>query len=80
VKEPDYITVVATGPFIEGAKRCLKEDEREEFIGYIARNPTAGAVSLESAFFRVLKMRLRSRKEEAGGDAYIGWRSRDALT
>jgi hypothetical protein len=32
-----HITVVETGPFIEDARRCLKEDEREEFIGYIAR-------------------------------------------
>jgi len=38
-----YITVVETRPFIEDAERCLSEEEREDFISYIARNPIVGA-------------------------------------
>ena len=33
-----------THPFIVDAEKCLSNDEREEFIEYIARSPTAGVV------------------------------------
>ncbi len=42
MEEPKYITVVETRPFIEDAKRCLQEEEREDFVGYIAQHPTVG--------------------------------------
>lgn len=38
------MTVVETRPFIEDATRCLPDNEREKFIGYIARSPTAGVL------------------------------------
>jgi hypothetical protein len=38
------MTVVETRPFIEDATRCLPDDERQKFIGYIARTPTAGVL------------------------------------
>jgi mRNA-degrading endonuclease RelE of RelBE toxin-antitoxin system len=44
VGEHRYITVVETRPFMRDAEKCLSDDERETFIEYIARNPTAGVV------------------------------------
>ncbi len=66
MNEPVYITVVETRPFIEDAARCLKEDEREEFIGYIARNPTAGVVIPGTGGVRKLRWRAGARGKRGG--------------
>jgi mRNA-degrading endonuclease RelE of RelBE toxin-antitoxin system len=66
VKEPAYITVVETGPFVEDATRCLKENEREEFIGYIARNPTAGVVIPGTGGVRKVRWRAGGRGKRGG--------------
>jgi mRNA-degrading endonuclease RelE of RelBE toxin-antitoxin system len=66
VNAPAYITVVETGPFIEDARRCLKEDEREAFIGYIARNPTAGVVIPGTGGVRKVRWRASGRGKRGG--------------
>ena len=66
VNEPAYITVVETRPFIEDAARCLKENEREEFIGYIARNPTAGDVIRGTSGVRKVRWSAGGRGKRGG--------------
>ena len=66
VNEPAYITVVETGPFIEDATRCLRQDEREEFIGYIARNPTAGVMIPGTGGVRKVRWRAGGRGKRGG--------------
>ncbi len=66
VDEPVYVTVVETRPFIEDAARCLKENEREEFIGYIARNPTAGVVIPGTGGVRKVRWHAGGRGKRGG--------------
>ena len=66
MSEPAYITVVETRPFIEDATRCLKENEREEFIGYIARNPTAGVVIPGTGGVRKVRWRAGGHGKRGG--------------
>ena len=66
VSELAYITVVETRPFIEDAARCLKENELDEFIGYIARNPTAGAVIPGTGGVRKVRWRAGGRGKRGG--------------
>ena len=66
VNEPAYITVVETRPFIEDAARCLKENEREEFIGYIAGNPTAGVVIRGTSGLRKVRWGAGGRGKRGG--------------
>ena len=63
---PAHIRVVETRPFIEDAARCLKEDDREEFIGYIARNPTAGVVIPGTGGVRKVRWRAGDRGKRGG--------------
>ena len=64
--ERDYITVVETRPFIEDAARCLQDDEREELITYIARNPTAGALIPGTGGVRKIRWRASGRGKRGG--------------
>ena len=66
MNEAAYITVVETGPFIEDATRCLKDNEREEFIGYIARNPTAGVVIPGTGGVRKVRWRAAGHGKRGG--------------
>ncbi len=38
------MTVVETPTFLTAAARCLSDEEREELIGFLARNPERGIV------------------------------------
>lgn len=66
MSEPAYITVVETRPFIEDASRCLKENEREEFIGYIARNPTVGVLIPGTGGVRKVRWGASGRGKRGG--------------
>lgn len=61
-----HITVVESRPFIADAARCLSEQEREEFIGYIARNPTAGAVISGTGGIRKVRWRAGGHGKRGG--------------
>ena len=61
-----YITVVETRPFIEDAARCLQDDEREEFITYVARNPTAGVLIPGTGGVRKVRWRAGGRGKRGG--------------
>ena len=61
-----YITVVETRSFIEDAAGCFTEEERTEFIEYIARNPTAGVVVPGAGGVRKVRWRARGRGKRGG--------------
>lgn len=49
------ITVVETAPFIRHAAGLLSDEERQEFIDFIARHPEAGAVIKETGGARKVR-------------------------
>jgi hypothetical protein len=75
VAERDYITVVETRPFIEDAARCLKDDEREEFIAYISREPTAGVLIPGTGGVRKIRWRAGGRGKRGGARVIYCYRS-----
>jgi len=60
VSERRYLTVVETRPFMAEVERCLATDEREQFIEYIACNPTAGAMIRDTGRARDLLLPQRA--------------------
>lgn len=66
MSEQYCITVVETRPFIADAKKCLSDDEREEFIGFIARNPTAGVVISGTGGVRKVRWGAAGRGKRGG--------------
>jgi hypothetical protein len=60
------ITVVETPEFISQAKRLLAEGDREELIGYLAHNPTAGDVVPGAGGIRKIRWRLEGRGKRGG--------------
>ncbi len=60
------ITVVETPEFISRAKRLLAEGDREELIGYLAHNPTAGDVVPGAGGIRKIRWRLEGRGKRGG--------------
>lgn len=61
-----YITVVETRRFITDAKECLIDEERENFIDYIAQNPTAGVIIPETGGIRKVRWRASGRGKREG--------------
>ena len=61
-----YLTVVETRPFMAEVERCLSTDEREQFIEYIACNPTAGAVIRETGGVRKVRWALHGKGKRGG--------------
>jgi mRNA-degrading endonuclease RelE of RelBE toxin-antitoxin system len=66
VSEPLYLTVVETRPFMAEVERCLSTDEREQFIEYIACNPTAGAVIRDTGGVRKVRWGAAGRGKRGG--------------
>lgn len=64
--EPAYITAVETRPFIEDAVRCFTENERAEFIAYIARSPTSGVVLPGTGGVRKVRWRASGHGKRGG--------------
>ena len=48
------------------AEKCLSNDEREEFIEYIARNPTAGVVIAGTGGVRKIRWGAAGRGKRGG--------------
>jgi mRNA-degrading endonuclease RelE of RelBE toxin-antitoxin system len=66
VSERRYLTVVETRPFMTEVERCLSTDEREQFIEYIACDPTAGAVIRETGGVRKVRWGATGRGKRGG--------------
>ncbi len=60
------VTVVETPEFISRAKKLLTDEDREELIGYLAYNPTAGdVVSGAGGVRKILGGTFRGEAREA---------------
>ena len=60
------VTVVETPEFIARAKRLMAEEDREELIGHLARNPTAGDLVPGAGGIRKIRWRLSGRGKRGG--------------
>lgn len=60
------VTVVETPEFIAKAKRLMTDGEREELIGYLARDPIAGVLVPGAGGVRKIRWRLEGRGKRGG--------------
>jgi hypothetical protein len=60
------LTVVETPEFISSAKKLLTDEEREELIGYLAYNPTAGDIVSGAGGIRKIRWKLAGRGKRGG--------------
>jgi len=60
------VTVVETPEFISRAKKLLTDEDREELIGYLAYNPTAGDVVSGAGGIRKIRWQLSGRGKRGG--------------
>jgi hypothetical protein len=60
------VTVVETPEFIRRTERFMSESQREELIGYLAANPTAGDLIPGTGGIRKLRWRLEGRGKRGG--------------
>jgi hypothetical protein len=60
------VTVVETPEFIRRTDKLLSDSEREELIGYLAANPTAGDVIPGTGGVRKLRWGLAGRGKRGG--------------
>jgi hypothetical protein len=60
------ITVVETPEFISRARKLLTEENREELIGHLAHNPTAGDIVPGTGGIRKIRWRLEGRGKRGG--------------
>ena len=60
------VTIVETPEFISCAKKLLTDEEREELIGYLAYNPTAGDVVPGAGGIRKIRWKLSGRGKRGG--------------
>ena len=63
---PAFVTVVETPEFISRADKLMTEEEREELISYLARNPKAGDLVPGAGGIRKLRWRLEGRGKRGG--------------
>ena len=60
------VTVVETPEFIARTKRLMTDEDREELIGHLARNPTAGDLVPGAGGIRKIRWRLLGRGKRGG--------------
>jgi hypothetical protein len=60
------VTVIETPEFIGRAKGLMTDEEREELIGHLARNPTAGDLVPGAGGIRKIRWRLQGRGKRGG--------------
>jgi hypothetical protein len=63
---PRIVTVVETPEFINRAGKLMTNDEREELIDYLARNPDAGDLIVGAGGVRKLRWKLQGRGKRGG--------------
>ncbi len=66
MNEHRYITVVETKRFIADVSKDMTEKEREEFIRFIAQNPTKGAIIEGTGGIRKIRWAIGSRGKSSG--------------
>lgn len=61
-----YITVVETKRFITDVSKDMTKDEHEEFIRFIAQNPTKGVIIEGTGGIRKIRWAIGSRGKSSG--------------
>ncbi|HSW69448.1 MAG TPA: type II toxin-antitoxin system RelE/ParE family toxin [Gammaproteobacteria bacterium] len=64
-------TVVETPEFIKQANDCMDDKERQNFINYIAGNPSAGALIQSTGGARKIRWQADAHKGKSGGARII---------
>jgi len=64
-------TVVETPEFIKKARDCMDDKERQNFINYIAANPSAGALIQGTGGTRKIRWQADTHKGKSGGARII---------
>ena len=67
------VTVVETPEFIARTKRLMTDEDREELIGHLARNPTAGDLVPGAGGIRKIRWRLEGRGRGAEQESSISF-------
>jgi len=60
------ITVVETSQFVKRSARVWTEEERDEFVDYIARNPEAGVIVAGTGGIRKVRWLSQGRGKRGG--------------
>src|SRR5690349_10933366 len=64
-------TVVETPEFIKQAKSCMNDKEREDFINFIAKNPSDGDLIQGTGGARKIRWQADAHKGKRGGARII---------
>jgi hypothetical protein len=63
---PPLVAVIETPEFIARVRKLMSDEEREELIGYLSRNPTAGVIVPGAGGIRKLRWALEGRGKRGG--------------
>ncbi len=66
VAHPPLVTVIETPEFIARTRKLMREDERDELIAYLSRNPMAGDLVPGTGGVRKLRWALQGRGKRGG--------------
>jgi hypothetical protein len=71
MKERILQVVVETPEFIKQAKTCMNDKERENFINYLAKNPSDGDLIQGTGGARKVRWQADAHKGKSGGARII---------
>ena len=71
MKDMKLITIVETSEFIAQAKRFMSEENKQDFISFIARNPSAGEIITGTGGVRKVRWASDPNKGKSGGSRVI---------
>jgi hypothetical protein len=77
VAVPPLVTVVETPEFIARTAKLMTDENREELIAYMSRNPTAGELVPGTGGIRKLRWRLEGRGKRGGARVIYFFHSAD---
>ena len=63
---PPLVAVIETPLFVARTRKLMSNDEREELIAYLSRNPTAGDIVPGAGGVRKLRWALEGRGKSGG--------------
>lgn len=61
-----WVSVIETRAYETDAAKLLTEEERDEVVAFLARNPTAGVVMKETGGVRKVRLALEGRGKSGG--------------
>jgi hypothetical protein len=63
---PPLVAVIETPEFVARTRKLMSDEDREELIGYLSRNPMAGVVVPGAGGVRKLRWALEGRGKSGG--------------